>query len=74
MKKFFILSVAATLICSLSFATIRRVGYFGPGVSGVDYASFAEAHTAASVGDTIMMMPGSKIKNTTIKITNTKHK
>ena len=37
MKKFLLFSVAATLICSLSFATIRRVGFFGPAVSGVDY-------------------------------------
>jgi hypothetical protein len=61
MKKFFLLSVAATLICSLSFATIRRVGFFGPAVSGVDYTTLQLAHNAASAGDTIMMMPGSEI-------------
>jgi len=60
MKKFFLLSVAATLISSLSFATIRRVGYFGPAVAGVDYPNFQAAHDASIAGDTIMMHPGSK--------------
>ncbi len=59
MKKFFLLSVAATLISSLSFATIRRVGFFGPAVSGVDYNTLQIAHDASSAGDTIMMIPGS---------------
>ncbi len=59
MKKFLLLSVAATLISSLSFATIRRVGFFGPAVAGVDYATFQLAHDASSAGDTIMMQPGS---------------
>jgi hypothetical protein len=60
MKKLFLLSVAATFISSLSFATIRRVGYFGPAVTGVDYATFQLAHDASTAGDTIMMHPGSK--------------
>ncbi len=67
MKKFFLLSVAATLICSLSFATIRRVGFFGPLVSGVDYTTLQLAHNAASAGDTIMMMPGSSTDATLTK-------
>lgn len=57
MKKLILLSVAATLISSLSFATIRRVGFFGPVVSGVDYPGFQAAHDAAAIGDTIMMGP-----------------
>ena len=58
MKKIFFLSVAVTLICSLANATIRRVGFFGPSVSGVDYSTLQAAHDAANAGDTIMMMPG----------------
>jgi len=58
MKKLFLLSVAAMFICSLSFATIRRVGFFGPAVSGVDYSTLQLAHDASAIGDTIMMMPG----------------
>jgi len=58
MKKLFLLSVAAMFICSLSFATIRRVGFFGPAVSGVDYSSLQLAHDASAAGDTIMMIPG----------------
>ena len=58
MKKFFLLIVAVLFIYSLSFATIRRVGFFGPALSGVDYATMQLAHDAAAAGDTIMMMPG----------------
>jgi len=66
MKKFFLLSVAAILICSMSHATIRRVGYFGPAVSGVDYSTFQLAHNAATTGDTIMMHPGSSFGSATM--------
>jgi len=66
MKKFFLLGVAATLISSLSFATIRRVGYFGPAVAGVDYPNFQAAHDASTAGDTIMMHPGSKFGTVTM--------
>ena len=67
MKKFFLLIVAVLFIYSLSFATIRRVGFFGPAVSGVDYADLQQAHDAASAGDTIMMMPGSSVNATLSK-------
>jgi len=66
MKKFLLLSVAATIICSISFATIRRVGYFGPALAGVDYSTFQEAHNAATAGDTIMMQPGSRFGSATM--------
>lgn len=59
MKKLFFLWVAATFINSLSFATIRRVGYKGPTISGVDYSDMQLAHDASSVGDTLMFYPGS---------------
>lgn len=55
MKKFLLLSVAATLISSLSFATIRRVGYAGTSLTGVDFQDFATAHDASSAGDTIQI-------------------
>jgi len=55
MKKFLLLSVAATLICSLSFATIRRVGYAGTSLSGVDFPNFSNAENASSAGDTIQI-------------------
>ncbi|MES2648373.1 MAG: hypothetical protein V4717_15960 [Bacteroidota bacterium] len=55
MKKILLLSVAATLICSLSFATIRRVGYPGTFRANVDYTTFQEAHDAASNNDTIQI-------------------
>lgn len=66
-KKLFLLSIAATLICSLSFATIRRVGFFGPAVSGVDYTTLQLAHDAATAGDTIMMQPGASMSCTITK-------
>jgi len=58
MKKFLLLSVAATLICSMSFAKIFRVGYTGPQIAGVDYATSLAAHDAAAAGDTLMFYPG----------------
>jgi hypothetical protein len=66
MKKNFLLSVVATFICSMSFAKILRVGFFGPAVSGVDYSTFQLAHDASNAGDTIMMMPGSKFGSATM--------
>lgn len=39
-------------------AAVRRVGYWGPPVSGVDYATFALAQTASANGDTIYMFRG----------------
>ncbi|MES2775446.1 MAG: hypothetical protein V4722_14825 [Bacteroidota bacterium] len=55
MKKLFLLSVAATLISSISFATIRRIQYWGVPVAGVDYPTGTAAVTAAAIGDTIMV-------------------
>ena len=40
-------------------ATIRRVGFFGVPLPGIDYISFAAANTAANTGDTIYVYPGS---------------
>ncbi len=59
MKKLFLLYLAATLISSLSFANMLRVGYKGPSISGVDYADLQSAHNAANIGDTLMFYPGS---------------
>ena len=55
MKKLLFLSVAATLISSLSFATIRRVGYGGIAVTGVDYSDVQTANDAATAGDTLQI-------------------
>lgn len=51
------LVVASLLISSVSFATIRRVGYTGVPLAGVDYASnnFSSAHDASNPGDTIQL-------------------
>ncbi len=58
MKKLFLLSVAATLISSLSFATIRRVGFSGPSVNGIDFPGITAAVNASSANDTIQVYPG----------------
>jgi hypothetical protein len=57
MKKFFLLSVAATLICSISFAKIWRVNN-NAGVIA-DFTTAQQANDAASVlpGDTIHLEP-----------------
>lgn len=39
-------------------ATVRRVGYWGPPLLGVDYSTFALAQTASANGDTIYMFRG----------------
>ncbi len=39
-------------------AVIRRVGYNGTNITGVDYTSLQVAHNAAAAGDTIYMYPG----------------
>ena len=57
--KVFTLIVAALFFCSLSFATIRRVGYPGIQLSGVDYPHLYSADAAASAGDTIQIYSGS---------------
>lgn len=66
MKKLLLLGVAATIFSSLSFAAIRRVGFFGPAVAGVDYPNFQAAHDASAAGDTIMMQPGSSFESATM--------
>jgi hypothetical protein len=58
MKKLFFFSLAGILISSFSFAKIFRVGYKGPKITGVDYATLQTAHDAAVVGDTLMFYPG----------------
>ena len=61
MKNVFLVLLSIVILHSISHATIRRVGYFGPPVAGVDYATFQLAHDAASPNDTIMMHPGSSM-------------
>ncbi len=55
MKKLSIFVSATLLISSLSFATIRRVGYNGLARAGVDFSTFDAANTASAAGDTIQM-------------------
>ena len=56
--KLFTLCLVALLISSVSFAKIRRVGYFGTAIVGTDYSSLQAAHDSASTKDTIMLYPG----------------
>jgi hypothetical protein len=55
MKKLFFLSLLFVSLTTISNATIRRVGYNGIQLTGVDYATLAEAHTASVSGDTIQV-------------------
>jgi hypothetical protein len=55
MRKLFYLTVLATLISSLCFAAIRRVGYNGISLAGVDFTSIALAQNASAAGDTIQV-------------------
>src|SRR5258708_12218005 len=64
MKKLFLLAAALLLVTSITFAKIRRVGFFGSPVANTDYSTFTLAYTAAASGDTVLMFP-----NTTIGIT-----
>ncbi len=43
------------LLNEISFATIRRVGYNGTQLTGVDFPSFTAAQTASAAGDTIQI-------------------
>lgn len=61
MKKLFLLCLTGLIISNSSFARILRVGFFGPPVIGVDYFTLQAAHNAANPGDTVMMMPASKM-------------
>lgn len=56
MKKLLLPALIFSLLYSIaSNATIRRVGYTGPKVSGVDYADVNAAVQAAANGDTIQL-------------------
>jgi len=67
MKKLFFLIAVALFIYSSSFATIRRVGFFGTPLPNVDYYTFATAYTAAVAGDTILMFPNTQLSGTLTK-------
>lgn len=67
MKKFSFFAAALLLLSVFANANIRRVGFFGTPVSGVDYSTLQLAHDAAASGDTIMMMPGSTTSATFTK-------
>jgi hypothetical protein len=51
----FALCIAILFISSYSFARIRRVGYNGLPLAGVDYTDFNSAHAASTTGDTIQI-------------------
>lgn len=55
MKKLSIFVLATLLISSVSFATIRRVGYNGLARASVDFSSFDAAQNASAAGDTIQL-------------------
>ena len=67
MKKLFFSVAMALFIYSSSFATIRRVGFFGTPLPNVDYYTFAAAYTAAAAGDTILMFPNTQLTGTLTK-------
>jgi hypothetical protein len=67
MKKFSFSVAIILFICSSSFATIRRVGFFGTPISGTDFYTFATAYTAANAGDTILMFPNTQISGSLTK-------
>ena len=46
------------VMCSPASASIRRVGFFGQPLPGIDYATFVLAQNAANAGDTVVMYPG----------------
>ena len=58
MKKFFLAIAALLMLIGTVSAGIRRVGFFGAPISGVDFSTFAAAYTAAASGDTILVFPG----------------
>jgi hypothetical protein len=58
MSKKLVLPLMLCLLFISSFATVRRVGFWGPAVAGVDYADITAAQTAASNGDTLYIFPG----------------
>jgi hypothetical protein len=66
MKKFSFLIAIVLFAYSSSFATIRRVGFFGT-PTNIDYYTFATAYTAANAGDTILMFPNTTLSGTLTK-------
>jgi hypothetical protein len=58
MKKLFAIVLAISVFQTYSFATIRRVGFFGSPIAGTDYSTFLAAYTAAANGDTVLVFPG----------------
>jgi hypothetical protein len=65
MKKFLLLLLISVMATAALNAKIRRVGFFGPFISGEDYSTFAAAYTAAAAGDTILIFPGVPALNQT---------
>lgn len=59
MKKFFLILFTMLLLVSLSQAAVRRVGYAGVPLAGVDYPDFTSAEAASTSGDTIQVYGGS---------------
>jgi len=53
--KVFTLCVAVLFISSFCFARIRRVGYNGIALAGVDYPDFSSAQAASVAGDTVQI-------------------
>jgi len=52
---------------SVSNATIFRVGYTGPQVTGTDFVDFQSAHNEADAGDTLLFYPGTNYTGTATK-------
>lgn len=67
MKKLFLLTLTALFFYSTSFATIRRVGFFGTPLPNIDYSTFASAYTASVAGDTILIFPNQQLSGTLTK-------
>lgn len=65
MKSAFVFCIAILLCYNFCSATIRRVGYPGVPVAGLDYADIASAQAASLAGDTIQIY-GTIITPTTI--------
>lgn len=55
MRSFLFFTLIASLISNISFAAIRRVGYTGTALAGVDYPNLAAAQGASDPGDTIQV-------------------
>ncbi|MEO7313509.1 MAG: hypothetical protein ABIX01_24210 [Chitinophagaceae bacterium] len=57
-KKFSLCIGMLLMFAMVSNATIRRVGFFGSPLAGVDYTTFSAANTASASNDTILVFPG----------------